>query len=212
MRQICKSAEPLEFSEWKQRNQAATFSDLGNGDNFALKQAIKNSLLAEQQYLCCYCENEINASSKSSHIEHLLPQSTCPQKQLDYDNLLASCNADNRKAHCGHKKGQKILPFTPLDDASQINQRFIFAADGHIYPRDTQDSDAQYAISILGLDAQRLVTMRNAAISTLIPLLVNSPEERQQTLDALSPANEKLYAFHSAIRCQIDQLTTFQLQ
>lgn len=204
MRHIEKSSEPVELHNWKRANPAATFSNLNNSD--AVKRGIKNSLLTEQKYLCCYCENAIDASS--SHIEHLLPQSTYPQKQLDYGNLLASCNADGKKAHCGHKKSNQVLPFTPLDIIPLISQRFIFSADGNIYPRDEQDNDAQYVISILGLDAKRLVSMRNTAISTLITLLMNSPEERQQTLDALSPANERICAFHSAIRYQIDQLTT----
>lgn len=203
MRCINKSSEPTTFERWKQANPAATFDDLGNGTNHALKQAVKNSLIAEQKYICCYCENRIDASS--SHIEHLLPRCSHSQKQLDYANLLASCEADGRKSHCGHKKDRQLLPFTPLDD-TEISQRFIFAADGNIYPRDVGDNAANTVITILGLDAKRLVTMRNTAISTFIALLTNSPEERSGTLASVSPSSDKLYAFYSAIRYQIGQL------
>lgn len=203
MRHIHKSSEPTAFSQWKQANPAATFKEIGNGANHPLKQAVKNSLLTEQKYICCYCENRITAST--SHIEHLLPQSS-QQGQLDYANLLASCKADGRKAHCGYKKDRQLLPFTPLDD-SEISQRFIFAADGNIYPRDVNDSAANTVITILGLDAKRLVTMRNTIISTFIALLMNSPAERRVTLASVSPSSGKLHAFYSAIRYQIDQLS-----
>jgi uncharacterized protein (TIGR02646 family) len=209
MRYIHKSAEPDTFNKWKQANTTATFDDLGNGSNHHLKQAVKASLLAEQKYLCCYCENRIAA--QTSHIEHLLPQSNYPQKQLDYSNLLASCEADGKKTHCGHKKDRQLLPITPLD-STEPSQHFIFAADGNVYPRTENDNAANTTISILGLNAKRLVTMRNTAISTIIPLLINSPEERLQTLDTVSPSSDKLYEFYSAIRYQIDQLTTLPTQ
>ncbi|TAJ76402.1 MAG: TIGR02646 family protein [Gallionellaceae bacterium] len=156
-----------------------------------------------------YCENRIDA--QTSHIEHLHPQSRYPQKQLDYSNLLASCEAGGKKAHCGHKKDRRLLPITPLDPI-EPSQHFIFAADGHIYPRPENNNAADTTIKVLGLDAKRLVTMRSTAISTIIALLINSPEERQQTLDAVSPSSDKLYEFYSAIRYQIDQLTTLPAQ
>lgn len=209
MRCIHKSAEPNEFINWKLANPAATFQHLSIVLNLPLKQTIKNNLIAEQKYICCYCEIRIDATT--SHIEHLHPQSSYPQTQLDYANLLASCEAGGRKSHCGHKKDRQILPFTPLDVA-ETNQRFIFAADGNIYPRDANDNESSNVITILGLDAKRLVTMRSIAISTFIALLVNSPEERQQTLATVSPESNKLYEFYSAIRYQIDQLVTLPPQ
>lgn len=209
MRRIYKSLGPAEFGKWKHANPTATFDDLGNGSNHTLKQAVKASLLAEQKYICCYCENRVDA--KTSHIEHLLPQSIHPQKQLDYSNLLASCEADGKKTHCGHKKAQQLLPITPLD-SEDPSQHFIFAADGNIYPRSENNNAANSTLSILGLNAKRLVTMRNTVISTFMNLLINSPEERQQTLDAVSPSCDKYCEFYSAIRYQIDQLSTPPIQ
>lgn len=208
MRRIHKSSAPTEFSQWKQANPTATFGDLSNENNHTLKQSIKTALLAEQKYICCYCENRVEATT--SHIEHLFPQSSYPQRQLDYSNLLASCEAGGRKSHCGHKKDRQLLPITPLD-FGEPSQHFVFAADGNVYPRSNND-DAATTISILGLDAKRLVTMRSTAISTFIALLMNSPEERQQTLDAVSPSSDRLCEFYSAIRYQLDQLTALPAQ
>jgi uncharacterized protein (TIGR02646 family) len=209
MRLIHKSPEPNEFKRWKQANPTATFDNLGNVSNRTLKQAVKASLLAEQKYICCYCENRIDA--QTSHIEHLHPQTNYPQKQLDYSNLLASCEAGGKKTHCGHKKDRQLLPITPLDPI-EPSQHFIFAADGNIYPRHKNNNAADTTIKILGLDAKRLVTMRSTVISTIIALLINSPEERQQTLDTVSPSSDKLYEFYSTIRYQLDQLTTLPAQ
>lgn len=209
MKRIHKSPEPTAFTDWKQSNPNATFDDLSNGVNHTLKQTVKNYLLAEQKHICCYCENRID--SRTSHIEHLLPQSTFPQSQLDYTNLLASCEADGKKAHCGHKKDRQLLPITPLD-ANDPSQHFVFAADGNVYPRDASNNNVISTIDILGLNAKRLVSLRSTIISTFIGLLINSPKDRQQTLDSLSHSGEKLYEFYSAIRYQIDQLTTPQSQ
>lgn len=204
MRCFHKSSEPDTFKIWKRANPTATFATLGNETNHPIKQAVKTSLLAEQKYIFCYCENRIN--SQNSHIEHLLPQSICPQKQLDYSNLLASCEADGRKAHCGHKKAHHLLPITPLDSV-ESSQHFIFPADGNIYPRPENNNAAEITISILGLNAKRLVNMRKAVISVFIDLLIDSPNERTETLDAVSPSSDNLYEFYSAIKYQIDQIS-----
>ncbi|NEP57986.1 MAG: TIGR02646 family protein [Symploca sp. SIO2G7] len=47
--------------------------------------------------------------SDSCHIEHLKPQEKFPQLALDYNNLLASCQAERSKnppppLRCGYKK------------------------------------------------------------------------------------------------------------
>lgn len=148
MRRIHKSSEPDKFTKWKQANPTATFDDLGNKNNYTLKQFVKAALLAEQKYICCYCENRIDA--QTSHIEHLLPQSSYPQKQLDYLNLLASCEADGKKAHCGHKKDRQRVPITPLD-TNEPNQHFVFAADGNIYPNPENNNAADTTTLSLGL-------------------------------------------------------------
>lgn len=205
MRGIQKYSEPQTFKKWQQANPNATFDDLATDTNHALKQVVKTSLLAEQKYICCYCEKTIDA--ETSHIEHLLPQSSYPKKQLDYSNLLASCQADGKKAHCGHKKDKQILPITPLDSI-EPSQHFIFAADGNIYPRAENDNAANSTISILGLNAKRLVNMRRSVVSGLIDQLIDNPTERQQTLNTVSSSCDKLYEFYSAIRYQIDQLST----
>lgn len=195
MRLINKQGAPAALSKWKTANPTATFATLDN----ALKQNVKNSLLTEQHFVCCYCENEINRSN--SHIEHLRPQSKYPKEQLGYANLMASCEADNRKAHCGHKKDKHLLPISPLGPKDPA-PNFIYSADGNIYPYPKTNHLADKTISVLGLNAHRLVNMRKAAISAL---LTQTRESWAQIAVAyIQPdTNNKLPAYSSAILYQL---------
>ncbi len=195
MRLINKQAAPTALDKWKAAKPTATFATLDN----TLKQNLKNSLLTEQHFVCCYCENEINPNN--SHIEHLHPQSKYPKEQLDYANLMASCEADKRKAHCGHKKDKHPLPISPLgpDDPAP---NFIYSADGNVYPCPNTNHLADKAISVLGLNAHRLVNMRKAAISALLDQPI---ESWAQIAGACTypDAKNKLPAYNSAILYQL---------
>lgn len=72
MKHIVKGDEPKELKDWKALASAAwqpTYTGLQNPE----KQAVKKSLMAEQGYICCYCERRLQDGD--SHIEHLRPQS-----------------------------------------------------------------------------------------------------------------------------------------
>lgn len=196
MRLISKQAAPAALGKWKIANPTAIFSTLDN----TLKKNVKDSLLSEQHFVCCYCENEINPNN--SHIEHLFPQWKYQKEQLNYANLMASCEADNRKAHCGHKKDRHMLPISPLGPNNPA-PNFIYAADGNIYPDPKTNHLADKAISILGLNARRLVNMRKAAIS----FLLSQPKESwtQIAVTYTYPdKNNKLSAYSSAILYQLN--------
>lgn len=199
MRLINKQAEPVNLTIWKTANPTATFAILGNAKNRPIKQQVKSSLLSEQHFVCCYCENTINFGN--SHIEHLRPQFTHPTEQLDYANLMVSCEADNRGAHCGHKKDKLLLPISPLGPNDPA-PNFIYTADGNIYPHPNTNRLAKKAISVLGLDAHRLVNMRKAAISVLLTLPIES--WAQIAITYTHPdTNNKLPAYSSAVLYQI---------
>ena len=70
MKHIQKLAEPLLFTQWKEAHPEATYNNdlcnFGDAAAVAARAALKNSLLAEQKYICCYCECRI--SDGNSHI------------------------------------------------------------------------------------------------------------------------------------------------
>lgn len=66
MRHIVKQSEPSLFTKWKACNPTATYKKDLKG---IVKHKLKESLIEEQHYLCCYCECRITL--ETSHIEHL---------------------------------------------------------------------------------------------------------------------------------------------
>lgn len=108
MKHIQKTNEPATFIKWKQsfRNKNGRnphYKDLN--DDKEQKNQVKEALLEEQGYICCYCCNEV--SKENSHIEHLKPKGNTQYNHLDvdYGNLLASCQGPNGKQDsCGHRK------------------------------------------------------------------------------------------------------------
>lgn len=104
MKHIVKQEEPQKFLDWKNlagENWQPTYGGLSGYP----KKALKNSLMAEQGYICCYCERRL--TDNESHIEHFRPQSDPAVDPLDYRNLLCSCQNQLNKGeprHCGNKK------------------------------------------------------------------------------------------------------------
>lgn len=93
MKYILKGTEPAEFIDWKnQANEDWTPSyEILQAPE---KEILHTALMAEQGYLCCYCGKRIDERTES-HIEHLIPQCIAKDLELEYSNLLASCNGSS---------------------------------------------------------------------------------------------------------------------
>lgn len=169
MKHVLKGNEPLAFSDWKARGNEdwqPTYDDLSG----QTKKAVKQALMHEQGYLCCYCERRID--DDDSHIEHFRPQSLEDVDPLDFDNLLCSCQNQLQKGvprHCGHLKGDwfdPVLLVSPFDPGCE--SRFAFKGSGAIKPKDDSDSAADETIKRLGLDLPKLNAMRASAIEPFL--------------------------------------------
>lgn len=180
MRHIVHGEEPRSFAEWKaleNEDWHPSFEDLPS----ETKETVKNQLWEEQCGLCCYCEARIDPTPKSSHIEHYYPQSTYPEQQLLYDNLLLSCNgSDSHTArHCGHAKGDADPKsfVSPLDRDCQ--EQFHFQRDGRIEKKHHQSlelkKDPALTIETLNLNASTLIRQRRNIFDTTLFLDDNSP-------------------------------------
>ncbi len=179
MKHIVKQREPKAFTDWKalaNENWQPTYSDLAGEP----KKAVKETLMAEQGYLCCYCERRLN--DDDSHIEHFRPQSDPAVDPLDFSNLLCSCQNQIKKGeprHCGNLKDDwfdQNLLVSPLDP--DCENRFAFTGDGEIKPLADNDLAAAETIKKIGLDIPKLNAMRSKAIE---PFLDDglSPQEMQ---------------------------------
>jgi len=169
MKYIRKRPEPAELRTYKaaaNNHWVPTYQDLPR----ATKHAIHQALLSEQGWICGYCEQRIDAAN--SHIEHLRPQSRYRAAQLDYENLIASCQretAQGEPLHCGKHKHDWydaelfISPLTPV-----CEQRFRYTAQGVISARQADDQSAQTTIKQLALDINKLRNMRAAALAPFL--------------------------------------------
>jgi uncharacterized protein (TIGR02646 family) len=166
MKYISKGAEPAEFIDWKAKgndNWQPTYSTL-SGDP---KKAVKLALMAEQGYICCYCEGRLHYHD--SHIEHHQPQSDPTADAIDFSNLLCSCQDRLKKGeprHCASSRGDWSMPISPLDPSCEV--RFAFSADGLIRPAQEDDDEAKETISKLQLHIPKLNSLRSSAIEPFL--------------------------------------------
>jgi uncharacterized protein (TIGR02646 family) len=129
MRNIQKSHEPRSLTE----HRCNTSSDY---DNFADKDALRASLVAEQKGICCYCTQRIHPDLSSMKIEHWQCQERYPDRQLEYKNLLAACKGGEgqkpAQQHCDTKKGNADLSFNPADFNHDVESKIKFLGNGEI--------------------------------------------------------------------------------
>ncbi len=61
-------------------------------DGFSEKEPVRDMLLTDQGYLCCYCMRRID--KENMKVEHYRPQSLYPKEELVWKNLLAVCKRE----------------------------------------------------------------------------------------------------------------------
>jgi uncharacterized protein (TIGR02646 family) len=138
----------------------------------SVKNDIKNSLLAEQGYICAY--TGLRISDSRSHIEHLIPQRTCRAQgnlalTVDYSNVVA-CYPGNGNVNPGFGAIEKdgwpdvteVPQFLkPTDPSSE--KRITYTSTGNAMPA-PHDSAASCTVEKLKLNHKSLVTRRKEAI------------------------------------------------
>ena len=164
MKYIKKGLPSREFVDWldsETEDWTPTYETLQNPQKAVLRRALHE----EQHGLCCYCESSIPCDLRYVHIEHLFPRSQYPERELEYGNLLLSCNGLERNGngsetvpcHCGHLKGSgdALQMISPLDPACET--AFDYTMDGRMNPSSDAFSHAESTIAFLGLNTPRLV-------------------------------------------------------
>lgn len=203
---IQKEKEPDEIISWKKKfknkhKRKPYYEDIKSQPE---KQQLKESLLHEQKYLCCYCCNRI--TDNNSHIEHFVPQSMRNDLSLEYSNLHASCQGEKGDMkHCGHAKGNEYdetLLISPLDE--KCEERFSYLLNGEIKPGNSADLGAKYTIKILALNDERLKKARVEAMWAAGVFNVKDNAERETLIHKYSfPVDGKKVPFCNAILFQL---------
>ncbi|WP_369743044.1 hypothetical protein AB8S08_00575 [Pseudidiomarina sp. PP-1MA] len=200
MRRITKrdNFEPNSLKAWKRGNRGKLYSDLKNG-GAVVRQDIRNEALREQFYLCGYCCKSISGNN-DCHNEHVEAQATNPNRTLDFDNLIVSCNTPRQ---CGLAHKSKVLPLTPL--MPECESELKFKLSGQVVGLTERATDA---IQILNLGDQlannrALIEQRKQLVHVLLMANGVDAEDGLEDDDLLemvvddisTPQNGKLEAF-----------------
>jgi len=154
VRKIIKGSEPTELLAWSRKNPHGYYTDL----TYIERQAINHATLKEQFGLCAYCCKKID--TKSSHNEHVEARHLAPSRQLDFRNIVASCNTGGR---CGKAHDSKPLPLTPL--MTECENELKFHLSGKIEGLTPRSADS---IAVLGLDNRAIREERKQMIDNLL--------------------------------------------
>jgi uncharacterized protein (TIGR02646 family) len=146
-----------------------------------------------------YCGQRL--VEKKSHIEHLRPRSTHPHLDLDYENLLVSCQRDLKDLvprHCGTSKQDwfdEDLMVSPLNEYCETF--FEYSLVGEILPTKDKNksASAQETINRLNLDIRNLRDQRKSVIDSFFFDLEKdlSREEVTKIIEDMSTINEEGY-------------------
>lgn len=167
MRKIQKGESPEWFEIWKDQFRCRNGREATYKEDFPdhERRKLRRDLLEEQGYICCYCMKRIDIDS--SHLEHFWPKSRFQDLDMDYRNMLASCEGQTTgEDHCGHKKKDwyDVDMVIPTDD--EIETMFRYTLNGKIYPahRGGKEAVEKKIIHEWGLDSFHLERNRRMAL------------------------------------------------
>jgi len=151
-----------------------------NYGNYKEKQDLRESLLKEQDFLCCYCMKKIQSPTEDKmKIEHFKPFSIFNGENekenltLEYNNLLASCKGNENGAkhlqHCDKSKKDNEIKLNPTN--KNLMDLIKFSANGLILT-DNQEYDNELN-NILNLNIETLKKSRKMIWESLNIVIEN---------------------------------------
>jgi uncharacterized protein (TIGR02646 family) len=159
MRNINKAHEPASLTAFRALNPT-------DYNGYPDKDELRESLVAEQRGICCYCESRIKPEIGSIRIEHWASQSAHRDLRLVYGNLLGACMGlegdPEEDKHCDVYKADKNLCRNPADPGHDVEVVLRFLSDGTI----TSSNDLLN--TVLNLNHPFLVSSRKSALTSFI--------------------------------------------
>lgn len=207
MKRVEKGAEPYSLAAFRTACPSATWDEMRSDALHKGQQAYQDcrtQTAAEQYNLCAYCESKIDLSKPHKcRVEHIHPKSdtsTGKNWNLDWQNLLATCNGGESSGSvemplpanlsCDAHKGCSAIELSPLDIPAFPN---VFAFDkrtGHLEPdpvacnQTSVNADKlKQAIGTLNLNCERLARQRR--------LVRDDIEKRKKVLQKKGFTSEK---------------------
>ena len=162
MKRIIKTTEPYSLVEHR-ANQPAFYENIP----LATKDDLREALLTEQGYICCYCNKRIPEKIEKDGIigylmkvEHFKCQDDFPLLQLSYSNLFGACCGNEGKPKrlqtCDTRKGNLPLTFNLLSATPNCELILKYTSEGEISSA-TNDEDIDKQLNeVLNLNMQTL--------------------------------------------------------
>ncbi|MEA5534395.1 retron system putative HNH endonuclease [Crocosphaera sp. XPORK-15E] len=162
---------------------------------YSPKNDLRNTLLQEQGYICCYCLGTINIDKMS--IEHWLPKTEYKVLELEYSNLLGSCLGNgpsrrrNKRQHCTASKAEITITINPTDN--NCESLIKYSSSGKIYSDNEKiDRDLRQT---LNLNLDKLVDIRRRQITIVEEIILNDYPNGNYTTDDIQSLIEQLYQY-----------------
>jgi len=219
---IQKKPEPSGLRNYKVEKQRSgenpTWKEFSEAEEFkAAFDELRQSLLGEQHYICCYCQQTIwfkdektaKPLMKSEHFEPKGGKDAVLAKQLKYDNLLAAClgNTDTeQEKHCDSFKLDKVLQGIPNPSVGgRRNFKPLFKYDVRVNQKEVvvlpieENELVKHDIeNVLNLNEQSLRSKRYSQWDSVWKLISNKNGEMkirriEQILEIYTPANQQEY-------------------
>lgn len=130
------------------------------------KRELRNSLVSEQGYICCYCMKRLaSATEQYVKIEHFRDQRHFPELQLTYSNLFGAClGNEGMPGHlqtCDTRKADKELIINPTSLVPNCNDLFKYNAEGEISSINDDVAINRAINEVLNLNMQTLKEARS---------------------------------------------------
>ncbi len=164
MKQIIKDKEPNSLGEFRSVNKAnikeSKLFEILPSDT---KNELRNNLLKEQGFICCYCMNRTRGNN--SKIEHFKPLDPHRSEQISYSNLFIACKGGENTPykHCDTHKGNK--PLSAINLSTKIEDNISYSKVGEIKSRNHEIN--KEINEILNLNCRILKKNRKETIDTL---------------------------------------------
>lgn len=173
MQKITKGDEAPELSRWRRRHPGMHYNDIGVEDG-DVRRSIRRDCLKEQNGLCAFCCSPV--SIDNGHNAHIRSKTLYPRNSLDWDNIVASCMAEE---HCGMYQKRNDIPLTPLMPECELELKFYVSGKVH-----ATTERAQRTIDVLNLNSADLCRKRKKALEDLVYSLGFYPVEDISTWDS----------------------------
>ena len=180
-----EKSEPVFFNKAKRKIKNPNESSAWANDNIKnIRRNLAIEILEEQNNLCIYCEKLVESYPKYCHIDHFKKRDFFPKQTLNYDNLVISCNNENRCAKYKDKNISKEDYEKIINPVIENPENFLeYTMCGELEAKsDLNDYDkekAEFTIKILNLNERSLVEERKNVIKQL-SCIINEIETIEQ--------------------------------